>query len=420
MKRFNVLFIGTEQSGKTMLVSSVFEGKFESPPPQQKNKVKKYIARNVEFYVYDMPGGKEDLGKWDFFYKKCDVVVFVFDSCSSEQVCEEAKVVLLSLLYRNMWEKRNLLVLGSKNDIPNSMDCKDIILALGLVKIYDREIRQHRMDRSKAGAFIAACDRGMDARIKLEVNDAEVLAAVTHESIEAEGIDIKYRNIKSLHTKNDGVYLLTIAELSVHTLKFKSVHMRDLIKNIILKRKSADMGELAVFVQFPILIRVFEELDVSQTQFLNYYRSSFFHSIKNEKNSIDRLLGKNVGFPCDNFASRINIASILSIQGQKGVDVKSKPFSEKVVDFEPIYLKTMSVERKKINDFDFRDFSREISFDVPLRVEGPRHRPEFDRGDLEMLRKIRRSGKGDAELVGAIKSKYREDELALLKRVMPE
>lgn len=140
LKRFNVLFIGTEQSGKTMLVSSVFEGKFERPPSQQKSKVKKYIARNVEFYVYDVPGGKEDLGKWDFFYKKSDVVVFVFDSCSSEQVCEQAKVELFSLLYRNMWEKRNLLVLGSKNDMPNAMDCKDIILALGLVKIYDREV----------------------------------------------------------------------------------------------------------------------------------------------------------------------------------------------------------------------------------------------------------------------------------------
>lgn len=260
----------------------------------------------------------------------------------------------------------------------------------------------------------------MDARIKLDVNDVEVLAAVTHEAIEAEDIDIKYRNIKSLHTKNDGVYLLTIAELSMYILKFKSVHMRDLIKNIILKCRSADIGELVIFVQFPILIRVFEELDVSQTQFLNYYRSSFFYSIKNEKNSIDRLLGKNVGFSCDNFASRINIASILSIQSQKDIDVASKPFSEKVVDFEPIYLKTTSVEREKINDFDFRDFSCAISFDVQLLVEEPRYRPEFDRGDLEMLRDIRRSGKGDAELVSAIKAKYRPEELALLKRVMPE
>lgn len=140
LKRFNVLFIGTAQSGKSSLVSSIFEGRFEQQPPRQKNKVRKYITRNIEFYVYDVPGGKEDLGKWDFFYKKCDVVVFVFDSCSSEQVCGQAKDELCSLLYRNMWEKRNLLVLGSKNDLPNAMDCKDIILALGLVKIYDREV----------------------------------------------------------------------------------------------------------------------------------------------------------------------------------------------------------------------------------------------------------------------------------------
>lgn len=260
----------------------------------------------------------------------------------------------------------------------------------------------------------------MDARIKLEINNVEVLASVTREVIEAGSVNIKYRNIKSLHTKNNGVYLLTIAELSTHILKFKSVHVRDLVKNIILKCKSADMEDLRIFIQYPILIRVFEELDVSQTQFLNYYRSSFFYSIKNEKNSIDRLLGKNVGLSCDNFASRINIASTLSMQGQKDIDVVPKPFSEKVVDFEPIYLKTTCVERNKINDFDFKDFCCEINCDVKLLAEAPKYRPEFSRDDLEALRDIRRGGKKDAETVGAIKAKYKKEELAILKRLMPE
>lgn len=260
----------------------------------------------------------------------------------------------------------------------------------------------------------------MDTRIKVEVNNLEVLASVTHEAIEADGVSIKYRNIKSLHTKNEGAYLLTIAELSTRVLKFKSVHMRDLIKNIILKCKSADMEELGIFIQFPILIKVFEELDVSQTQFLNYYRSSFFYSIKNEKNSIDRLLGKNVGFLCDNFASRINIASTLYIQSQRDIDVAPKPFSERIVDFEPIYLKTTCVEGKQINDFDFKDFCCDISCDVTLLVEEPKSRPDFSREDLEALRDMRRSGNVNAEIVGAIKAKYSPKELAILKRVMPE
>lgn len=260
----------------------------------------------------------------------------------------------------------------------------------------------------------------MDRRIKIEINNLEMLVSVTHEAILADDVSIKYKNIKSLHTKNEGAYLLTIAELSMHILKFKSVHMRDLIKSIILKCKSADMEELGIFIQLPILIKVFEELDVSQTQFMNYYRSSFFYSIKNEKNSIDRLLGKNVGFSCDNFASRINIASTLYIQSQRDIDVVQKPFSEKIVDFEPIYLKTTYVERKKINDFDFKDFCREINCDVTLLVEAPKYRPGFCREDLEALRDIRRSGNESAEIVSAIKAKYNQKELAILKRLMPK
>eukprot|EP00866_Antonospora_locustae_P000236 jgi/Antlo1/236/1907 len=260
----------------------------------------------------------------------------------------------------------------------------------------------------------------MDTRIKIEINSLEVLASVTHEAIEAEGVSIKYRNIKSLQTKNEGAYLLTIAELSTRTLKFKSVHMRDLVKNIILKSKSTDMDELGIFTQFPILIKVFEELDVSQTQFLNYYRSSFFYSIKNEKNSIDRLLGKNVGFSCDNFASRINIASTLCIQSQRDINVAQKPFSEKIVDFEPIYLKTMCVEGKKVNDFDFKDFCCEISCDVTLLVEAPKYRPDFSREDLETLRDIRRNGNESAEILNAIKAKYNQNELEILKRLIPK
>lgn len=36
--------------------------------------------------------------------------------------------------------RKNLLILGSKNDLPSSMSCKDIILALDLMAIVDREV----------------------------------------------------------------------------------------------------------------------------------------------------------------------------------------------------------------------------------------------------------------------------------------
>ncbi|EOB12374.1 ADP-ribosylation factor-like protein 8A [Nosema bombycis CQ1] len=52
----------------------------------------------------------------------------------------KAKEELRSLLYRNIWMKKNLLILGTKNDIEDALECKDMILKLDLLSITDREI----------------------------------------------------------------------------------------------------------------------------------------------------------------------------------------------------------------------------------------------------------------------------------------
>lgn len=140
LKKLNVLFIGMGKSGKSTLVKAIFEGKYDESPPPHKSKVQKYVFNGVEFSIYDIPGGLESVNRWNYFYKKCDIVVFVFDSCSMAEESRCAKTELHNLLYRNMWEKKSLLVLGTKNDNSKAMDCKDIILTLDLARIYDREV----------------------------------------------------------------------------------------------------------------------------------------------------------------------------------------------------------------------------------------------------------------------------------------
>lgn len=262
----------------------------------------------------------------------------------------------------------------------------------------------------------------MDARMKVEVNGAETYVEISPRAIEADTFCIRYDDIKSLHTKNEGAYLLKIVDAALtYIFKFPTIHVRDLVKNVVLSCKSRDAdSELRVFIQFPLLLKIFEELDVSQSQFLNYYRSSFFYNIKNEKNCIDRLLGKSMGFSCNNFASRINNISLLSMQSQKDIDLVPKGFSEKAVDFEPIYPKTVLIERKKLTDFDFADF-KTLSFDVVLEIEESKTSMDFDRSDLEMLRELRKSGaKADKEIVERLTKRYGAGSMHLLKRIMPE
>lgn len=140
LKKLSILFIGIRSSGKSSIVKAIFEGKYDDTPPPHRSKVRRYVSRGIEFSIYDIPGGRESVNRWNYFYKKCDIVAFVFDSGSTPKECESAKSELHNLLYRNMWEKKSLLVLGTKNDKPKAMDCKDIILTLDLARIYDREV----------------------------------------------------------------------------------------------------------------------------------------------------------------------------------------------------------------------------------------------------------------------------------------
>lgn len=137
-KKLKVLFLGLPKCGKTTLIPAIFEKRFVMQPTA-KTHMKKYRAKNVEFTVYDVSGKEGMSGRWDYFYKKCNTLVFVVDSCSSEEEKAAAEGVLNGLFFRNR-EKKNILVLGSKNDKPKAMDCKSIIFAMNLAKIYDRDI----------------------------------------------------------------------------------------------------------------------------------------------------------------------------------------------------------------------------------------------------------------------------------------
>ncbi|RVE41948.1 hypothetical protein evm_013402 [Chilo suppressalis] len=72
--------------------------------------------------------------------KKCDVLLYCVDLTWKDETWLKAKEELRSLLYRNIWMKKNLLILGTKNDLEDALECKDMILKLDLLSITDREI----------------------------------------------------------------------------------------------------------------------------------------------------------------------------------------------------------------------------------------------------------------------------------------
>lgn len=140
IKKMKIVVLGLKDAGKTCLVSRVFENVFPENTNQIRAKIKKYTINNIDFVVYDVSGGPQNYSQWDYFYKKCDAMIYCIDSTCNDSDSAEAKKQLNNVLYRNIWRRRPLLVIGNKNDVPDAKGCTDIVLELNLESIVDREI----------------------------------------------------------------------------------------------------------------------------------------------------------------------------------------------------------------------------------------------------------------------------------------
>lgn len=138
--KFKVLVLGLSRTTKTSLVPVIFENAFTNTKLKKKIKTTEYKEDNVCFVVVDIPGSRAFRNKWDYYYRKSDVLLYCVDLTWDDDMWRKAKEELRSLLYRNIWMKKNLLVLGTKNDIEHALECKDMVLKLDLLSITDREI----------------------------------------------------------------------------------------------------------------------------------------------------------------------------------------------------------------------------------------------------------------------------------------
>lgn len=140
LKTLKVAFIGPTGSGKSSFVSPVFTNKYLPNMSSSSIRCQKSRLSNIKLIIYDIPGDGEFEAKWDHYYKKVDAIVFFIDSSAPDEECIAARDSLKALLYRNMWLKKNLLILGTKNDKSDAMPCRELILKLDLLEIVDREV----------------------------------------------------------------------------------------------------------------------------------------------------------------------------------------------------------------------------------------------------------------------------------------
>lgn len=140
LKTLKIAFIGPKDAGKSSFVSPLFSNTYLTNMNSSEIRCQKNKLNNIKMIIYDVPGGSNFESKWDHYYKKVDVIIFFIDSTSTDEEYLHAKDALKSLLYRNMWLKKNLLILGTKNDLVEAKACRELILNLDLMSIVDREV----------------------------------------------------------------------------------------------------------------------------------------------------------------------------------------------------------------------------------------------------------------------------------------
>ncbi|KAH9412255.1 ADP-ribosylation factor family domain-containing protein [Ordospora pajunii] len=140
VRNFRVVILGSEQSGKSTIVSRVF-GEWPKRFRKQKDvDVYEFREGNINYMVYDVSGKRPLKARWDHLYRMSDVLLYCVDSSASANDLARSKQDLLSMLYRSIWTKRNMLVLGTKSEVDGAIGSKEMIFAMDLLSIADREI----------------------------------------------------------------------------------------------------------------------------------------------------------------------------------------------------------------------------------------------------------------------------------------
>eukprot|EP00048_Salpingoeca_helianthica_P024501 m.32835 g.32835 ORF g.32835 m.32835 type:complete len:185 (+) comp9425_c0_seq1:23-577(+) len=139
-EEMEVTLVGLESSGKTTFVRVLTSGQFaEDTQPTIGFNMRKITKGNVTIKMWDMGGQKRFQGMWERYCRGVNCIVYMVDAAKPD-LFPAAKEGLLTLLSKEQLAGIPLLVLGNKNDLPEAVPVDDLILAMDLKSITDREV----------------------------------------------------------------------------------------------------------------------------------------------------------------------------------------------------------------------------------------------------------------------------------------
>uniref|UniRef100_A0A0G4GZT6 ADP-ribosylation factor 1 n=1 Tax=Chromera velia CCMP2878 TaxID=1169474 RepID=A0A0G4GZT6_9ALVE len=137
-KEVRILVLGLDNAGKTTILYRMHSGEVVQTIPTIGFNVETVQYKNIKFQVWDLGGQTSIRPYWRCYYPNTDAVVYVVDSADRDRI-GDAKQELHMMLEEDELKNVTLLVFANKQDLPGSMNAKEISEALNLTQIRSRQ-----------------------------------------------------------------------------------------------------------------------------------------------------------------------------------------------------------------------------------------------------------------------------------------
>ncbi|KAI8985231.1 ADP-ribosylation factor-like protein 8B [Pilobolus umbonatus] len=132
--------VGLQNSGKTTLVNVIASGQFlEDAIPTVGFNMRKVTKGNVTMKLWDIGGQPRFRSMWERYCRGVNAIVFVVDAADRDKL-DAANTELKSLLEKPQLANIPVLVLGNKIDLEEALTSEELIEALHLKAITNREV----------------------------------------------------------------------------------------------------------------------------------------------------------------------------------------------------------------------------------------------------------------------------------------
>merc|ERR1719163_1300518 len=138
-QEMELTLVGLQNSGKTTLVNVIATGGFsEDMIPTVGFNMRKVTKGKVTIKLWDLGGQPRFRSMWERYCRGVNAIVYVVDSSDADNIAV-SKTELHDLISKPALEGIPTLILGNKNDLPESLGVDELIEKLNLKSLTNRE-----------------------------------------------------------------------------------------------------------------------------------------------------------------------------------------------------------------------------------------------------------------------------------------